>query len=42
MSSYISKNRCKFSLKIHLILVCKYRKELLLKTIDNDIKQIIF
>ena len=42
MSNYISKNRCKYSLKIHLIFVCKYRKKLLIKTISEDIKQIIF
>jgi putative transposase len=40
---YISKNRCKFYLKIHLILVCKYRKRLLeVKRIDDDMKQIIY
>ena len=42
MSSYFSKNHCKFSLKIHLILVCKYRKKLLLGKVDEDIKQVIF
>lgn len=42
MSSYISKNRCKYSLKIHLIFVCKYRKKVLFKAISDDIKQIIF
>ena len=42
MTSYISKNRCKYYLKIHLIFVCKYRKNLLIKNISEDIKQIIF
>ncbi len=41
MSKYISRNRCKFQLKIHLILVCKYRHRLLVGKIDNDIKHII-
>ena len=43
MSSYRSKNRCKFYLKIHLIFVCKYRKQLLSNTtINQDIKSIIY
>ncbi|MDD9335442.1 MAG: transposase [Rickettsiaceae bacterium] len=42
MSNYISKNRCKYSIKIHLIFVCKYRKKLLSKAISDNIKQIIF
>jgi len=42
MSNYISKNRCKYYLKMHLIFVCKYRKKLLVKYISDDIKQIIF
>lgn len=42
MSSYISKNHKKFFLKIHLILVCKYRKKLLINSIDEDVKQFIF
>lgn len=41
MSIYFSKNRCKFYLKIHLILVCKYRKPLLKDKIDLHIKKII-
>lgn len=43
--NYISKNRCKFYLKCHLIFVCKYRKQLLVSdiieyviTIFNEIK----
>jgi putative transposase len=40
--AYISKNRCKFYLKIHLIFVCKHRKQLLsFPKIDEDMKQII-
>ncbi len=42
MSNYISKNRCKYSIKMHLIFVCKYRKKLLSKAISDNIKQIIF
>jgi putative transposase len=38
MSSYISKNHCKFYLKIHLIFVCKYRKKLLEGKLDEDLK----
>jgi putative transposase len=41
MSIYFSKNRCKFYLKIHLILVCKYRKPLLKDRINLNIKKII-
>ena len=29
MTSYTTKSHCKFSLKVHIILVCKYRKRLL-------------
>ena len=39
---YNSKTSCKYNLKAHIILVCKYRKKLLLWWIDNDIKNIIF
>lgn len=42
MSSYLSHNRKKYFIKIHLILVIKYRKQLLVGKINNDIKQIIF
>jgi len=34
-------NRAKHNLKIHLILVCKYRKKLLINDIDKNIKNII-
>lgn len=38
---YLKKNRTKFFLKIHLIMVCKYRKQLLKHEIDKDLKNII-
>ena len=38
---YISTNRSKHNLKIHLILVCKYRKKLLTNKVNDDIKNII-
>jgi putative transposase len=41
MSSNISKNRKKYFLKIHLIFVCKYRKNLLQNIINEDMKKII-
>ena len=31
MSNYKSKNHSKFTLKYHIIFVCKYRKKLLIK-----------
>jgi len=40
-SQYHSKASAKYLLKIHLILVCKYRKQLLIETGDNC-KQIMF
>ena len=40
-TGYLCKNRSKFYLKIHLILVCKYRKKLLTQEIDRDLKNII-
>lgn len=41
MSSYISFNRYKYHLKIHLIFVCKYRKKLLSDSrIDESLKKI--
>ena len=40
-SQYHSKRCAKFLLKVHLILVCKYRKQLLIKLGDNC-KQIMF
>ena len=40
MSNYISTNRSKHYLKCHLILVCKYRKPMLVGQLNDDIKQI--
>lgn len=40
MNNWKSKNRRKYLLQYHLILVCKYRKKLfLLPNISDDIKQ---
>ena len=40
-NDYISKNRCSFLLRFHLILVCKYRRKLLSgNNISNDIKKL--
>jgi len=38
---YISTNRSKHNLKIHLIFIYKYRKKLLTNKINDDIKDII-
>jgi len=38
---YKSTNRAKHNLKVHLILVCKYRKKLLKQRIEINIKSII-
>jgi len=38
---YKATNRSKHNLKVHLILVCKYRKKLLLDKLDNNLKYII-
>ena len=38
---YISKNHSKFLIKYHVILVCKYRKKLLIGAVEYDMKQII-
>lgn len=38
---YISKNHSKFLIKYHVILVCKYRKKLLIGNIDSDMKRIL-
>lgn len=41
MNSYVSFNRHKYHLKIHLIFVCKYRKKLLSDSrIDESLKKI--
>ena len=39
--NYISKNHSKFLRKYHVILVCKYRKKLLLGAIEYDMKRIL-
>ena len=39
-SNYISTNRSKHYLKCHLIFVCKYRKQMLVGQLNDDIKQI--
>jgi putative transposase len=41
-SKYHTASSCKYLLKLHLILVCKYRKQLLQGIIDEDMKQILF
>src|SRR5574344_1605499 len=35
-------NRAKHNLKVHLILVCKYRKSLLIESIKEEIKNAIY
>ena len=41
VSNYKSKNRRKYLLQYHLILVCKYRKKLFINSIiSNDIKDL--
>lgn len=42
MSTYICKNHRKYFLKIHLIFCVKYRKKLLVNTLDEDMKQIMY
>jgi putative transposase len=39
---YHTSSHSKYLIKYHLIIVCKYRKQLLKDIIDNDIKNIIF
>ena len=39
--NYVSTNRSKHYLKCHLILVCKYRKKLLVGDLNNDMKALI-
>ena len=41
MNNYISVNRHKYYLKVHLVFVCKYRKQLLVNEyIDSKVKEI--
>jgi len=43
MTKYRTNAHCKFSLKYHVILVCKYRKKLLShQSIANDVKNISY
>ena len=39
---YSRHNRRKYSLKVHIVLVTKYRKQLLKGSIADDVKQKIF
>ena len=41
-SRYNRHNRRKYSLKVHIVLVTKYRKQLLKDSITDDVKQKIF
>lgn len=41
-TEYHTKKRCKYMIKLHIILVTKYRKNILVDEIDNDVKQIIY
>ena len=41
-SNYNRHNRRKYSLKVHIVLVAKYRKKLLKGSIADDVKQKIF
>jgi len=38
---YVTKNHAKYLLLAHLIFVCKYRRKLLLGTIEIQIKQLL-
>lgn len=41
-NSYCRHNRRKYSLKVHIVLVTKYRKQLLKGSVVDDVKQKIF
>ena len=41
LKEYISKNHSKFIIKYHIILVCKYRKQLLVGAVEYDMKKIM-
>ncbi len=41
-NKYNRLNRRKYRLKVHIVLVVKYRKQLLKNTIADDVKQKIF
>ena len=36
LKEYISKNHSKFLIKYHIILVCKYRKQLLVGAVEYE------
>ena len=39
---YNHRNRRKYSLKVHIVLVTKYRKQILKSSITDDVKQKIY
>lgn len=39
---YHTKSHCKYMIKLHIIFVTKYRKNILIGEIDEDMKQIIY
>ena len=41
LKEYISKNHSKFLIKYHIILACKYRKQLLVGAVEYDMKKIM-
>ena len=41
LKEYISKDLSKFLIKYHIILVCKYRKQLLVGAVEYDMKKIM-
>lgn len=41
-TKYHTKKRCKYMIKLHIVLVTKYRKQLLKEEINEDIQQHIF
>ena len=40
-SRYNHHNRQKYSLKVHIVLIAKYRKQLIIGSIADDVKQVI-
>ena len=40
-SRYNRHNRRKYSLKVHIVLIAKYRKQLIIGSIADDVKQVI-
>lgn len=42
MSKYKRRNRRKYNLKVHIVLVTKYRKQILKEPIADDVKQKIY